>query len=299
MAVLLLLGGCGATHVLGEPGRGNPIRDVRTGHAVSEPELVTALAGARYRLLGEMHDNPEHHRLRARLVTALASKGLRPVVVMEQLERDRTAAAVSAQQAGADAERFADAVEWDRKGWSWDKYKPLVQAILTARLPVRGGNIGRAELMARVRAGARAVESAPRALPLAGAVWTDAQESGLRAEIEASHCGKLPASAVPTLVLAQRARDAALAQSMREAATADGAILLAGNGHVRKDRGVPIYLDAMPGARGSISVGFIEVEPGGDLAAATADQPFDYVWITRPAERDDPCASMPLVRERS
>ncbi|HEX7271821.1 MAG TPA: hypothetical protein VF420_06695, partial [Casimicrobiaceae bacterium] len=65
-----------------QPNGGSPseprIWDVRAERFVGEPQLVTALAGARYRLLGEVHDNPAHHDIRARLITEIAAAGTRP-----------------------------------------------------------------------------------------------------------------------------------------------------------------------------------------------------------------------------
>jgi uncharacterized iron-regulated protein len=97
-----------------------------------------------------------------------------------------------------------------------------------------------------------------------------------------------------------------MSQALADDATNDGAILIAGNGHVRADRGVPVYLHA-PGladadAR-SVSVGFVEVGPSDGRAAdfprqVVADHPgFDYLWFSRPIARDDPCAD--ITRRRA
>src|SRR5439155_15184454 len=112
-----------------------------------------------------------------------------------------------------------------------------------------------------------AVETDSRAIwsaRLRAARWTGREAATLRADIVESHCNKLPEAVVPRLVLAQRVRDAAMAQALVNDATADGAILIAGNGHVRNDLGVPVYLHA-PGlpdaAAQSISLALIEVAP--------------------------------------
>src|SRR5687767_11085110 len=57
------------------------IWDVRAERFVSERQLVADIAAARYRLLGEVHDNPAHHDIRARLIVAIADTGARPAVV--------------------------------------------------------------------------------------------------------------------------------------------------------------------------------------------------------------------------
>lgn len=276
------------------------IWDVRSARAMSEHELLAALASARYRLLGEIHDNPLHHAARASLLARLAAKGLRPAVVMEQFDLDHDAALRAAQRAGADAERLADAGALDRKGWLWPMHKPIIEAALAAQLSIRAGNLARDALYGDVQAMANDA-GAPWYPRLHAARWTEAQAAELRADIVQSHCGKVPESIVPRLVLAQRLRDAAMAQALVGAATADGAILIAGDGHVRADLGVPVYLHA-PGLRDaearSVSVGFVEATSEEEQAAdfprrfAAENPGFDYLWFTPPAQRENPCAGM-------
>jgi uncharacterized iron-regulated protein len=255
---------------------------------MQERELVDALAGARYRLLGEMHDNPAHHAIRARLLRALAAFGARPAVVLEQFDLAHDDALRAAQLAGADAERLADAGGLDRKAWAWPLHKPIVEAALRAGLTLRAGNLSRARLRDD------AIDAHARAR-LRDTPWSAAQTARLREAIVEGHCGKLPDSAVPRVMEAQRLRDAAMAQALVDAATADGAILVAGNGPVRRDTGVPAYLDA---SERMASVGFVEASEDvlrarvlpPDLLDEFAD--YDFVWITAAVPRDDPCAGL-------
>ncbi|HEX4883108.1 MAG TPA: ChaN family lipoprotein [Casimicrobiaceae bacterium] len=275
------------------------IWDVAARRFVDEPALVEALAAVRYPLLGERHDNPAHHVLRARLITALAARGSHAAVVLEPFDLEHDGALQAAQQAGGDAERLADAGRLDRKAWAWPLHKPIVEAALQASLPVRAGNLSRDTLRANLAAALDDPQTA-WAARLRRSPWTDAQARTLEADIVEGHCGTLPATAVARIALAQRARDAAMAQALVDAATASGAVLIAGNGHVRADVGVPAYLHApaAAGARGlSISVGFVEVpreaERDADPHALAARQRgFDYVWFTAEVEREDPCARM-------
>ena len=273
---------------------GAEIVDVRVGRFVSEATLVADLARARYRLLGEIHDNPAHHAIRARLIGEIAATGARPAVVLEQFDLDHDEALRAAQQAGGDAEQIADAGRLDRRGWAWPLHEPIVSQALALRLPLRAGNLPRAP---DARAGVLVAEPGAMAQKrLATARWTDTQENALRQDIAEGHCGALPSTVVPKLAAAQRERDAAMAQALVDAATPDGAILIAGNGHVRADLGVPVYLHA-PGLRDAnaptVSVGFIEVTPAAradDPRALAAEHPgFDYLWLTAPVTRDDPC----------
>src|SRR5438034_1915781 len=277
------------------------ILDVRAMRFVTERELVARLAIERYRLLGEVHDNPQHHVIRARLIAALAAKGLRPAIVFEQFDLDHDAALVAAQRAGADAEQIAEAGAFDRKGWQWPMHKPMIEAALDLKLPVRAANVPRAILRADPQSGSSKDTGGIWYARFHAAHWSEAQAAALRADIVEGHCGKLPEAVVPRIVLAQRIRDAAMAQALVNDATADGAILIAGNGHVRADLGVPVYLHA-PGlpdaAAQSISLALIEVAPederSDDFPRATAGSHlgFDYMWFTRPAPREDPCANI-------
>jgi len=274
------------------------IWDVRAGRFVSERELVADLATARFRLLGEMHDNPAHHDIRARLIMAIAATGVAPAVVFEQFDIDNDDALVAAQTDDADAERIADAGKLDRKSWEWPLHKPLIAAALASRLPIRAGNLPRSALRGDLVTAAKTDTGAIWFARLNGARWGDAQAAEMRADIVESHCRKLPESAVPRLVLAQRMRDATMAQALVNAATAGGAILIAGNGHVRTDLGVTPYLaaPALPDSRSRVvSVGLIEVAAQDDRAAEfpraiVAEHPgFDYLWFTPRVSRDDPC----------
>jgi hypothetical protein len=128
--------------------------------------------------------------------------------------------------------------------------------------------------------------------------WSTAQEHALEQDIAAGHCHRLPAALVPRFALAQRVRDVAMADALVRDATADGAILIAGDGHVRRDLAVPLYLPAGE----AVSVGFVEA-PGDDVGDArrhgqvAARWPgYDYIWFTPPRERPDPCASLRMPK---
>jgi uncharacterized iron-regulated protein len=224
-----------------------------------------------------------------------------PAVVLEQLDLDHDDAVVAAQASGADAERIADAGRLDRKAWAWPLHKPVLDAALANGLPVRAGNMPRDSLRGDLNAALDKDSGAIWYARFHAARWTDAQPAALRSDIVEGHCGKLPEAVVPRILLAQRVRDAAMAQALVNDATAAGAILIAGNGHARADLGVPVYLHApgLPDAdSSSVSLGLIEVTPDDERAGdfprriVAANPGFDYLWFTPPAPREDPCAGL-------
>jgi uncharacterized iron-regulated protein len=86
-----------------------------------------------------------------------------------------------------------------------------------------------------------------------------------------------------------------MAQSLIAAGNPDGAILIAGAGHVRNDYGIPVYLSAKAAAKLVISIAFVEVdqqktEPHSyALAYPNGRLPFDYVWFTPRVDDENPC----------
>ncbi len=263
-----------------------------SGRPIDIAALAERLRPARYVLLGEIHDDAEHHRLRAAVLRALLTDGRPTWVVFEQIDSQYNAAILAAPR---DTEAVVSAGQLDRKGWDWPLHRPLFDAALAGGATVLGGNLSRAEASNLVRGG---VAQAPVELqrwlaPPAAAgtarpsAWSPAQDAELRHQVDIGHCGALPPQMIAPMALAQRARDAALAVAMTSAPPGVRVMLIAGNGHVRRDIGVPHYLAAEQ-ADGIVSIGFFE--RGGD-GAMVADGPYDQAWFTKPVERPDPCAS--------
>ena len=278
------------------------IWDVRAARFVDSAAVTQRLAGARYVLLGEKHDNPDHHQIQAALLRALLASGRRPAVAFEMLTADQAPALARHLAASPrDAAGLAEAVNWKRSGWpDFALYQPIVAAALDAGVPVVAGNLANATIrsVARGEPGAVPLELNTRYgldRPLAPAA-----QARLTAEIRDAHCGHLPAARVDSMVLAQRARDASLADSLVRS-DADGAVLIAGVGHVRADHGVPLYLTAR--APGSIIavVAPLEVrdsltKPEDYAALFDGTLPFDFVWFTPRMDYADPCAGFRLPR---
>ena len=262
-----------------------------SGRAIDVATLSQRLRGARHVLLGEIHDDAVQHRLRAAVLQALLADGRPSWVVFEQIDREHNAAVALAPR---DTEAIVTAGQLDRRAWAWPLHRPLFDAALAAGATVVGGNLSRAEASRVVSGGvAQAPVALQRWLAPPGAtsatsplVWTLAQDAVLRREVDAGHCGALPAAMIGPMTLAQRARDAALAEAMAAAPPGARVVLIAGNGHVRRDIGVPHYLSAQAG--GLVSIGFFERGRDGSLLT---DGPYDEAWFTAPVDRPDPCAS--------
>ena len=261
------------------------IWDVRGERFIGKDELLGRLRAARHRMLGEAHDHPLHHELRASLLAELVAGA---DVFFEQFDREHDEALAEAQRRGADADALAKAGRMDR-GWSWPAHRPLVGAALAAGARVRAANLSNADARRIAAAGALGPRDEAIARAMERADWPPWREAALRTDIHESHCRMLPEKQAPAMALTQRARDAAIALAISSARGAT--LLIAGNGHVRRDLGVPLYLP--PGEK-ALSVGFLETraaetDPRGYAYGAGGEASYDYVWFTAPHPRPDPC----------
>ena len=269
----------------------------------AEP-VAPRLSGATIALLGEVHDNAQGQRERLVLLRRALADGWRPAIAMEQFDTDRQADIDRARREGPrDAQHLIDLAASERSGWDWALYRPVIDLALQYGLPLLAANLPGADTSKVVRGGYASVFDAARltSLGLTQAIepaWQAAQER----EIDAGHCGMLPSALWPAMARAQFARDAVMAAVLR-AAGADGVVLIAGNGHVRRDIGVARWLGPAEQAR-VLAIGYLEAAPSGersDNSGIDASGVFDRVVRVRAAARPDPCeafAKRPAAAQR-
>jgi uncharacterized iron-regulated protein len=239
-------------------------------------------------MLGEVHDNAMQHRLRLEILRRAFAAGWRPAILMEQFDREHQAEIDRARrERPTDAQHVIDLAALSNggsaSGWNWDLYRPFVALALQYDVPLIAANLSRSDAGKVVRDGYTAVFDEVSLVKLGldqpiAREWQAAQQR----EIDAGHCHSLPASLLPAMARAQFARDAVMADVLREHASR-GVVLLAGDGHVRRDLGVPRWLGGAVHSR-VFTVGFLE-EHNAQLAAS-----FDVVVYTARAARAPPCA---------
>ena len=241
--------------------------------------LAAALRSRPIVLLGEVHDNAAQHALRAAALRTLVERGARPALLMEQFDRERQGDIDRVlARAGATADDLVAAGAPDAtamQGWAWPLYRPYLALALEYRLNIVAANVSRADTR-------RVVQAGLAALGFDAAVPPDIEAAQARAIVE-SHCGAIDDTQARRLVAAQVARDQFMARAI-EAHADRGAVLLAGNGHVRRDIGVPRWLSPATRER-SVSIGVLE---DGDANAAQ----YGVALFTPAQPRRDPCEGM-------
>jgi len=263
---------------------------------VSVAEVEHAVGRARFVLLGEIHTVARQHELQARMIR-VAARHRRPVVVLEMVPRSRQDD-IDAWRAAPrpTPEGFARAVDWTARGWpDFAMYAPIVRAALDGGLPIGGGDsdpgtirtVGRDGLDA-LAAGRRSRLALDRSLP-------QAARKRLVETLRRAHCGVDTHAPIDRMVAVQRLRDASMADRLLAADTGDGAVLISGAGHVRRDHGVPWYLHARRPNASVVSIAFLGTRGIGETIAAQRQAaggslPFDFVWFTAGGAPAPPCA---------
>ncbi len=238
-------------------------------------------------MLGEVHDNPEHHDLQARIVETLQPGAL----VFEMLEPRHAAAARDITR--GDKDTLAQAFEWEERGWpDFAMYHPIFTA--APRAEIFGGALPPDKVRRAVSEGAAAVFGGASAIfgldePL------PEDQLAVRVELQDNaHCNAMPSDLLPGMVEAQRLRDAALARAtveaveeMRARDVQSRVVVITGNGHARTDWGMPEML-----ARAFPETGkdrlriatFAQFE-----TTAPEDPPYGHWIVTEAVDRGDPC----------
>jgi uncharacterized iron-regulated protein len=262
---------------------------------ISVDDAVAAALAAEAVLLGETHDNVDHHFLQTWMLRQLTAAGRRPLVAFEMIDQtqsDKLREYLAAHP--RDAADLGEAVGWASTGWpDWAHYRPIAQAAMDGGAPVAAANIPRETVrtLAKGDPSPELLASYGLDQPLPPAVQAE-----MEAEIRTDHCGLLPESAIPRMTRVQRARDAKMAEVLAEGlARLGSAVLIAGSGHIRSDRGVPARLAQVAPGRRVLALAFFEVQEEVTDPARYGESlgsplpPYDIVWFTPRADRQDPC----------
>jgi uncharacterized iron-regulated protein len=267
------------------------IWDVKAGRFVTKDDLVGSIKQADYILLGETHDNPLHHQHQAWVISELRKFNKSATVAFEMIDQAQGKDIAGKRFQSVDA--LIHILNKEKNGWGYEQnYKPVFASVLEAGDHILPASLDRSVLMAVARKGKEKIPpylaSSLKDNPLSAK-----QAKSLQDEIKSSHCGMSIPHMITTMTQVQRVKDAEMAHVLMNIKNADVHVLVAGSGHVRNDRGVPMYL--RQANKKILSIGWIEVVDelktvdayrkywGGDKL------PFDYVWFTARVDRPDPC----------
>ncbi len=235
-------------------------------------------AGVDIVVLGEVHDNPFHHATQLDWLREVA-----PTAVVYEMLLPGEAAALHATA------RNAEAIKAATQGFHWQNIADYSD-LLAASPVILGAALPRDQVRRAFSEGAAAVlGSGGAAFGLTTALPPDQLAARMDQQF-AAHCEAMPRDMMGGMVEAQRLRDAAFARAVLTALDEHGApvVLITGNGHARKDWGVPALLAQARPDLIVFSLG--QTEEGAALQGT-----YDLIADAPRPDRDDPCRAFKLL----
>ncbi|MCS7208858.1 MAG: ChaN family lipoprotein [Fimbriimonadales bacterium] len=227
--------------------RPNEIVDTRRRRAVSLQGMVRLLEPATFILIGEQHDNAQHHQFQAQVIEGLVQAGRSVIVGMEMFDRTKQHSLNLWTLNRLSEAEFIEQSEWKTQwGFDFALYRPIFEVVYRHRLRLVGLNVPRSVVRQTARGGWQSVpESERMGIP----------EPDLTVEEHRKLFYALLGSGHPT----GQAQDDNFyaAQVVWDTAMADTAlrylertvpsprlafVILAGNGHVMYDMGISLRL---------------------------------------------------------
>lgn len=254
---------------------------------VQPEQLIKELSSANYVLIGEKHDNPDHHHLQNWILTELLPE-TKYHLVFEMLNYDQQDI-LSQLTSNSLTEEISEATNFDQAGWPSKYYMPLVQTGLTKGAAIVAGNLPKDDLMGIYRKGFDDLDT--NRFSTAGVV-TGEQLTALEQEIHSQHCDMLPASQTAPMAKIQIAKDASMAFSLSQN---DKAVLIAGNYHVNKENGVPLHLTKRSPTKKTLVIQIIEVNDNYETVELLNSDKLnqaDFLWFTPRWSDKDYCEDM-------
>lgn len=271
------------------------IWDVKQASFISKEQLQFRLLESRYLLLGEIHDNISHHEHQAEIIGALVNAKATASIHFEMIDDEQYQRLALAKTKSV--HELMDKLSGDKSGWQYQQmYRVVFDQVLQAGYEYWPANLSHETIRKIIKQGETQIPDDIKKL-MADVPLSRDQSRELEQEVIDGHCNELPVKMVAPMILAQRARDATMALSLLQS-NKDHRVLIAGSGHVRNDRGVPIYLAAKDSQAGIIAIGFTEVVANKHSIVDYTSEwdgeliPFDYVWFTPLFDRKDPCENL-------
>ncbi|WP_241572742.1 ChaN family lipoprotein [Rosenbergiella nectarea] len=245
------------------------IIDLRYNQTLTKQELLVKLATARQLVIGEKHDNAQHHQIELWLIKNLPRQRPQGSVLLEMLTADQQPRVNQVKRWLKEDPVVRDGhiqklLNW-QKGWTWERYGDIVMLALRAPYPLLNANIDRDQVMALYKR---------NEFPEGENSTTPAVQKALRETITAMHEGNIEGQQLTSMLSIQQQRDRYMARQLLDAPTPS--LLIAGGYHASKSIGVPLHIkDLAPGAQ---PVVLMLAEKGMNITVEQAD----YVWFVTP-----------------
>lgn len=273
LAAAFLLSACGMgqhTQTIHTVPQDN-IVDLHSGQKLTPQQLLAKLRDRPRVIVGEKHDNLQHHQIEQWLVESLPRQRTQGSVLMEMItpsQQDKVNAVKDQLKQGKSltGQQITEQTAW-QKGWKWELYSGVTTAALAGSYPLLSANLDRREIK----------KFYEHPLAVTGALSTQPSvREAIAKTIEESHGGKLEPKQAEAMLAIQQQRDRRMAESLLAAPTP--ALLIVGGYHANRALGVPLHVeDIAPMTELTV---VMLAEEGVKVDKSNAD----FVWYTRRAQ---------------
>lgn len=258
--------------------------DMSTGKRSELGAVVRAAEGHRFVILGESHDDPNHHQMQAEVIRALAAAGRDVVVGLEMFTRPKQSSLAPWTLGRWTEVEFIAKSGWKTEwGFDFALYRPVFQAVRDLRLPMVALNVPRDWVRAVGRGGPEALTpEQKRELP--DLYLDNADHKRMFEALIGGH--PLAGDASRRMYAAQVLWDEGMADTAlkyfasRAAGPNTVMVILAGSGHAMYEQGINWRITRRTG------------EPVLTVVAIASDEPVpvsrgiaDYVFVSPEIER--------------
>jgi len=265
--------------------------------AITPRILGARMADSAYVLIGEKHDNIDHHQLELYLLELLAESATVKnsesslAVTLEMLDstQQENIESVAQQLKGTDISaidtlELKQSLDWPEHGWPWSDYAEIIGWTFGQHIPLYAGNISRQTMRTVHQDGLDERFLSAREL-------RSVLQDRMLDQVYDGHCGLMSRDKLAPMLDIQLAKDSAMANVLADA-EAEQSVLIAGTGHTRKDTGVAEHLRFL-GAESILSVALVEV----NLEKTQASEydlfdRYDVVVFTPIANQRDYCVEL-------
>lgn len=250
--------------------------DLRAESFVDSATFLNELEPGSWLLLGETHENVDHHNIQALIINQLAQQNRMGTLALEMANIDQQPLLDAAQKDPTSV--TPEQLKWHR-GWPWEWYEAPVRTGLEQASRVIGADITRDFKMAAY--GDESLEVPAK---------SDYTEYMLDLLYD-SHCGQMPKSQLGNMLRVQYTRDISMRDAMLANTDPGGVnLLLAGTVHTRYDIGIPYWTEKLKSKTLLMVAASEAPDPKSYYPQSYTDAPVaDYILFTPPTEYESGC----------
>ncbi|MBT4889714.1 MAG: ChaN family lipoprotein, partial [Rhodospirillales bacterium] len=180
------------------------IWDAKTGQFSDPTDLIVHMQSQTFVLLGEKHDNADHHRIQAWITGQLFENKRKMAVAFEMFTLDKAEILEKFQASNPkSAAEIAEVTDWASSGWpDWEMYQPIAQLALDNGVPILATNMTRTQAMGMARENKTFLDAGALKRLRLDRPFPDALIDVKTKELIRSHCNMMPEHMIEPMLMA-------------------------------------------------------------------------------------------------